>query len=79
MQNLIEQLVTAAVAKVPADIRQAEASSLRANMVKAWGMLSTKPEVCTGEDTAWTERVLRRMAEQYAPWRGQNRRSHEQR
>jgi hypothetical protein len=69
MLDLIEKLVTTAVSKVPADIRQAEANSLRASMQKAREML------CFGqlvEDTAWTERVLRRMAEQYTVWQGQN-------
>jgi hypothetical protein len=66
MLTLIESLVTAAVSKVPADIRQAEASSLRASMQKARAMLATP----LPEDTAWTERVLRRMAEQYTTWKG---------
>jgi len=64
MDTLIESLVTSAVSKVPADIRQAEASSLRASMAKARAML--------GPDTDWTEHVLRRMASQYTTWQGQN-------
>jgi hypothetical protein len=64
MDTLIESLVTAAVSKVPADIRQVEAASLRASMQKARAML--------GADTDWTERVLRRMADQYTTWQGQN-------
>jgi len=63
MDTLIESLVTTAVAKVPADIRQVEADSLRASMTKARAML--------GADTDWTERVLRRMASQYTVWQGQ--------
>ncbi len=65
MESLINQLVAAAVAKVPADIRQTEAATLRASMQHAREMLSTQP------DTGWTERVLRRMGEQYTTWRGQ--------
>lgn len=72
MLELIESLVTHAVAKVPADIRQAEANSLRASMQKARAMLATP----LPEDTAWTERILRRMASQYTTWQGQN--SHQQ-
>jgi hypothetical protein len=68
MLELIESLVTNAVAKVPADIRQVEANSLRASMQKARAMLATP----LPEDTAWTERVLRRMASQYTVWQGQN-------
>jgi hypothetical protein len=66
MLAFIESLVTTAVSKVPADIRQAEASSLRASMQKARAMLATP----LPEDTAWTERVLRRMAAQYTTWKG---------
>lgn len=64
MIDLIEQLVTTAVAKVPAETRQGEAGSLRASMTKAWAMLGDS-------DPAWTERVLRRMASQYTTWQGQ--------
>jgi hypothetical protein len=71
MLTLIEQLVTTAVSKVPADIRQAEANSLRASMQKALAIMGNPPE-----DAGWTERVLRRMAEQYTTWQGQSRRSH---
>jgi hypothetical protein len=65
MENLIEQLVAAAVAKVPADIRQVEADSLRAGMTKALAMLGAT-------DPGWNERVLRKMAAQYTTWQGQN-------
>lgn len=65
MEKLIEQLVTTAVAKVPADIRQVEANSLRASMTKAQAMLIES-------DPAWTTRVLRRMASQYTTWQGQS-------
>jgi hypothetical protein len=71
MLALIESLVTAAVSKVPIEIRSAEANSLRASMIKARNVLASSEE-----DTAWTERVLRRMAEQYTTWQGQNRGSH---
>ena len=64
MEKLIEQLVTAAVAKVPKDIREAEAATLRASMVKAWKVLDLP------EDKGWAERVLRRMADQYTTFLG---------
>lgn len=64
MDTLIDSLVTTAVAKVPANIRQAEAASLRASLQKARAMM--------GESAIdWTEHVLRRMASQYTTWRGQ--------
>ncbi len=65
MLTLIEQLVTTAVAKVPIEIRSAEANSLRASMQKALAIMGNPPE-----DAGWTERVLRRMAEQYTTWKG---------
>ena len=68
MDTLIEQLVTTAVSKVPVDIRQAEATSLRASMTKARAVLAAQ----VSEDIAWTERVLRQMASQYTVWQGQN-------
>ncbi len=71
MESLINQLVAAAVSKVPADIRQAEADTLRASMQKARAMLGAGNSL-QSEDTGWTERVLRRMGEQYTTWRGQN-------
>ncbi len=67
MEQLIEKLVATAVSKVPADIRVREADILRASMTKALTVLTNY----NAKETAWTERVLRRMAEQYTTFQGQ--------
>ncbi len=65
-ENLISEIVTKAVQHVPASVREVEAAIFRQSLRKAAAMLGASE--CP---SAWAERCLRRMGEQFTVFKGQ--------
>ena len=63
-ETLISEIMTKAVAHVPASVREAETAIFKQSLRKAATML--------GEPlTPWAERCLKRMGEQFTVFKGQ--------
>jgi hypothetical protein len=68
MTKLIDQLVKAAVARVPKEIREQEVTGFRKSLMQAHDLMCAYDDQAT---PASIEKVLRVMAKQYCPFRGQ--------
>lgn len=65
-ENLITEIVQKAVQRIPASVREVEAAIFRQSLRKAAAMLDASE--CP---SAWAEKCLRRMGEQFTVFQGQ--------